>query len=124
MPLNAPETIILVPVKDRHSGGNCRNVFGTEKRHRLVPGVLILLLAAAHSTAAQEGKAHACVTAHTKQFEHCLQEAVERAGIDWFQWQTGPGSAPAGEDTSFAPELNREFMQDADKGLENALPDD
>ncbi len=124
MPLNAPESIIPVPVKGRHPDGNCQNVFGTEKQYMPIPGILILFLAAVYPAAAQEGNAHVCVTAHTQQFEHCLQEAVERAVIDRFHWQTEPGNTPAGEDMSFAPELNREFMQDADKGFNKALPAD
>lgn len=83
-------------------------------------GILILFLAAAHSAAAQEGKAHVCIKARTQQFEQCLQEAVERAGVGWFQWQTGPENAPAGENTPIAPEFEQQFMQDADNGFGNA----
>lgn len=122
MPLNAAESNILLPIKARHPGGNFQNLFGQdiEKRYMPIPSILILFLAAVHSAAAQEDKAHVCVKAHTQQFEQCLQEAVERAVIDRFHWQTQPGNAPAGEDTSFAPGLNRKFMQDADKGFDKA----
>lgn len=109
----------------RHPDSNFQNLFGQDIEKRYMPTrILILFLAAIHSATAQEGKAHVCIKAQTQQFEQCLQEAVERAVIDRFHWQTEPGNTPAGEDTFLTPELNQEFVHDADKGFDKALTAD
>ena len=109
----------------RHPDSNFQNLFGQDIEKRYMPTrILILFLAAIHSAAAQESKAHVCVTAHTQQFQQCLQEAVERAVIDRFPRQTEQGNTPSGEDMPFAPVLNQEFVHDADKGFDKALTTD